>query len=370
MLHPCTSKIKRVLYLSPIPPPYGGIATWTEKLLKYGLPDGFKVRIVSTSTLSNRNTHEKAKFEAKEIKRTLDIILNLIKQLIKFRPHLIHLNCSLSPLGIFRDYLCGVIIKITGKKLVSHYHGNIPDLSKISFKRLSFVSLKKLIRISDANIALNKLSYDYINNIASNEKRNKSFQLPNYIDDYFFYNNSSIAPKRDKFKNIKAIYVGSITKEKGAYDIIRVAKKFTEIEFVLIGNIINGSIPSLSELPSNITILHPTSNKIVLKEMQRSDFLLFLSYSEGFPIVVLEAMVMGLPVIATRVGAIPEMIDEGKGGFLCDPGGYKDIVDAIVKLKSLTNISELGQYNFIKAKENYSYSSVISKLCNIYALIL
>lgn len=366
MLHSYTSKIKKVLYLSPLPPPPGGISIWTEKLVRYGLPNGFNIELVNLNSLQSRNTHEKAEFEAKEIKRTLDIILNLIKQLIKFKPHLIHLNCSLSPMGIFRDYLFGVIIKITGKKLVSHYHGNIPDFSKISFKRLSFVFLKKLIRISDANIALNKVSYDYINNIASNEKRNKSFQLPNYIDDYFFYNNHSTARKREKSKNLKAIYVGSITKEKGACDIIKVAKKFTEIEFVLIGNIINGSIPSLSELPSNITILHPSSNEIVLKEMRRSDFLLFLSYSEGFPIVVLEAMVMGLPVIATRVGAIPEMIDEGKGGFLCNPGDYKDIVDAIVKLKILSNISKLGQYNFIKAKNKYSYSSIISKLCDIY----
>lgn len=370
MLHSCTSKIKRVLYLSPLPPPYGGIATWTEKLLKYGLPDGFKVRIVSTSTLSNRNTHEKAKFEAKEIKRTLDIILNLIKQLIKFRPHLIHLNCSLSPMGIFRDYLCGVIAKITGKKLVSHYHGNMPDFSKTRFGGLSFVFLTKLIKISDANIPINKPSYDFINTVASSGRTDKNYQLPNYIDDYFFYNNHSTARKREKSKNLKAIYVGSITKEKGACDIIKVAKKFTEIEFVLIGNIIKDSIPSLSELPSNITILHPSSNEIVLKEMRRSDFLLFLSYSEGFPIVVLEAMVMGLPVIATRVGAIPEMIDEGKGGFLCNPGDYKGIVDAIIRIKNLPDIAEFGYYNFETAKKKYSYSTVVGKLCNIYKNIL
>ena len=370
MLHSCTSKIKRVLYLSPLPPPYGGIATWTEKLLKYGLPDGFKMRIVNTSTLSNRNTHEKAKFQAIEIKRNVCIIYNLMKQLIIFRPHIVHLNCSLSPVGIFRDYLCALMLRISGVKLVTNYRGNVIDFSKTRFGGLSFVLLSKLIKISDANIPINKPSYDFINTVASSGGTDKNYQLPNYIDDYFFYNNYSIARKREIFKNLKAIYVGSITKEKGAYDLIRVAKKFIEIEFVLIGNIINGSIPSLAELPSNITILNPSSNEIVLKEMRRSDFLLFLSYSEGFPIVVLEAMVMGLPVIATRVGAIPEMIDEGKGGFLCNPGDYKDIVDAVVKLKSLSNISNLGQYNFIKAKNNYSYSSVISKLCNIYALIL
>lgn len=356
--------------MSPLPPPYGGIATWTEKLLKYGLPDGFKMRIVNTSTLSNRSTHEKAKFQAIEIKRNVCIIYNLMKQLIIFRPHIVHLNCNLSPVGIFRDYLCALMVRISGVKLATHYRGNVIDFLKTRFGGLSFIFLSKLIKISDANIPINKPSYDFINTVTPSGGTDKNYQLPNYIDDHFFHSKFPSRISSNKNRRLRAIYVGALTRAKGAPDIVKIAKKLKDIEFVLVGNILDEFRPLMTNLPRNLTVIQPTAYQNVLKELRKSDFLLFLSHSEGFPSVVLEAMTTGLPVIATRVGAIPEMIDEGRGGFLCGPGDYDEIVDAIIRLKNLPDITEFGYYNFEKARKNYSYSTIIGKLCNIYKDIL
>ena len=50
------------------------------------------------------------------------------------------------------------------------------------------------------------------------------------------------------------------------------------------------------------------------------DILLMPSVREGFGLSIAEAMACGLPVVATNCSAIPELIDDGKGGFLCPPG--------------------------------------------------
>lgn len=53
------------------------------------------------------------------------------------------------------------------------------------------------------------------------------------------------------------------------------------------------------------------------------------SYSEGVPVVVMEAMASGLPVVASRVGGIPEIVEDGENGFLVEPGKPEQIADAV-----------------------------------------
>jgi glycosyltransferase involved in cell wall biosynthesis len=64
------------------------------------------------------------------------------------------------------------------------------------------------------------------------------------------------------------------------------------------------------------------------------------SYSESFPMTVLEAMACGLPVVASNVGGIPEMIDSNENGILIQPGNEKGLSAALLKL--------LGDRSFAK----------------------
>ena len=62
------------------------------------------------------------------------------------------------------------------------------------------------------------------------------------------------------------------------------------------------------------------------------DIFLLPSVKEGFPWVVLEAMSAKLPMIATKVGAVPEIIEDGKNGLLVEPGQPKQIAQKIKEL--------------------------------------
>jgi len=61
----------------------------------------------------------------------------------------------------------------------------------------------------------------------------------------------------------------------------------------------------------------------------RSDILVLPSLWEGYGIVLLEAMSFGLPVIATRVGGIPEIVSDGRNGLLVEAGNVPDLARAM-----------------------------------------
>ena len=56
------------------------------------------------------------------------------------------------------------------------------------------------------------------------------------------------------------------------------------------------------------------------------------SFAEGVPVVLMEAMASGKPVIATRITGVPELVEDGESGFLVAPGDTQALADALVRL--------------------------------------
>ncbi len=70
----------------------------------------------------------------------------------------------------------------------------------------------------------------------------------------------------------------------------------------------------------------------VAEQLRDSDVFILASHREGRPTSIMEAMASGLPVVATRVGSIPELVDEGRTGLLVEPGDADGLARAIVTM--------------------------------------
>ena len=343
-----------VLLLSPLPPPAGGIASWTKRYLKWSESSDLNVEIVNTAVTGKRLTKINGKRNLiDEISRTKNIMTILKKKIINNRPNLVHINSSCGKFGIIRDYLFALLIKEKGIRIIVHYRCNIED--QIGKKNVQLFFFKKLAKAANLNLVLNTPSKEFL----EKETRCSSTLVPNFIDDSF-----QIKKNRKINNSVKKIlFVGHVQKTKGAIEIIETAKYFPDFTFTLAGPVSN-EISQLN-LPKNIELIGEINKSKVIDLLDESDIFLFPSYTEGFANALLEAMAMGLPVIATGVGANLDML-ENHGGIIVQKKKHQDIVKAIKKLENKHVREKMSIWNIEKVHSHYFIDSVMEQLIELY----
>ena len=112
------------------------------------------------------------------------------------------------------------------------------------------------------------------------------------------------------------------------------------------------------------------NNENVVKYYNMADVFVYPSLrQEGFPMVLAEAMTAGLPVIASRIGGIPSVVENEKTGLLIEPGDIQNLVNAILELhKDLILRKTLSSNAKIKALKEYSQEAMVSKYLTTFSL--
>jgi glycosyltransferase involved in cell wall biosynthesis len=100
--------------------------------------------------------------------------------------------------------------------------------------------------------------------------------------------------------------------------------------------------------------------------MHHADVFVLPSLSESFGLVNLEAMACGLPIVATRVGGIPDLIEDGANGYLIDPMNQQQIAEAVLKLLQNEMLWKEMSDNNRKEVEKYRWNTVVATLEEIY----
>ncbi|NPV85818.1 MAG: glycosyltransferase [Anaerolineae bacterium] len=104
---------------------------------------------------------------------------------------------------------------------------------------------------------------------------------------------------------------------------------------------------------------------------QAADVLIHPSRADNFPNVILEALACGLPVLSTRVGGIPEQIEEGKTGFLVEPGDVPSMTENIIRMISDSALRrQMGIRAREIAEERYHLDHQVSAYLNWFESIL
>ncbi|HAM64166.1 MAG: hypothetical protein A2Y20_01225 [Firmicutes bacterium GWF2_51_9] len=344
----------RVLLVSPLPPPAGGIASWTKEFLVSAKEFGISVDIVNIAVTGRRkeNINSKASI-LDEIFRTLNVIFKLQKKISFYRPTVVHLNTPCGKMGIFRDYLCAQIIRLNKVKLVVHYRCNIED--QIGKRKLQSLAFRKLANSATINLVLNSTSKSFL----ESETRLKSRIIANFIEDDFLINVDK--PISDSIRRIS--FIGHIKKSKGIHEIIEVARMTPNIKYSLAGPVSDVSIEL--DCPENIEFLGIINKDEVKLLLDESDVFLFPTHSEGFSNALLEAMARGVPIITTSVGANQSMIED-HGGVLVNTMEVESILEAINALEEIDKRIEISKWNVEKVKKSYKANEVFGNLLMIY----
>ena len=102
-----------------------------------------------------------------------------------------------------------------------------------------------------------------------------------------------------------------------------------------------------------------------------SDIFVLPSRWEGLPLTIIEAMMAGLPVVASQVGGVPELVEEGKSGFLVEPRNPHRLAEALSPLLDDPELRfRLGQAGRQRALAHFPLDRMLNTYRTLYTELL
>jgi glycosyltransferase involved in cell wall biosynthesis len=163
------------------------------------------------------------------------------------------------------------------------------------------------------------------------------------------------------------VFVGRLLTSKGLVYLLKsmpiVLQHANNIKLVMVGD---GADRSLLEqmalelgLQNNIIFTGMVPNEAVPGYLAAADIFVFPSLSEGFGIVVVEAMASGLPLVSTNVHGLPEIIENGQNGLLVEPRSPEQIAEKVLLLVESDDLRKTMAENNKAGARRYSWENVV-----------
>lgn len=239
-----------------------------------------------------------------------------------------------------RSDVYGILLRrlFPSLRLVSTMHGWIERTrSKGLLNRLDLWALRRFDRVIAVSGA--------VRDIAGRSGIRHAVTIHNAIDTAEWRPRPSASAERGSVPHpapFRVGFVGRISREKGPLDFVRVAAAVLERnrgwEFVVAGDGPESArMRSLTEqlgLAANFRFLGTLRGAQLLSFYQGLNALLSPSHTEGLPNTILEAAALGVPVVATRVGGVGEIISHGENGLLANGGDLAALAEALEQLRS------------------------------------
>jgi glycosyltransferase involved in cell wall biosynthesis len=229
--------------------------------------------------------------------------------------------------------MCRLIAKLFGLKVVSTFHCGDRGTGLVAM----YTWLDRLTQKMSENIAVSQEINTWLGGEA-------------LVMDNFIGPESVINGANHGVKNLA--FVGRLSYEKGPDTFVCAARSFLNdpsIAFSVLGDGPMGEVIR-QEAPENVKILGFCESI----EWEYIDALVIASRQEGMPMVAIEAMMRGIPVIATPCGDLPRMLGYNKRGWLAKGSAPRDLIDAIVHWK---NSSPRIYDDIIKQARDYALSN-------------
>lgn len=200
--------------------------------------------------------------------------------------------------------------------------------------------------------------------VAGGLPRDRIFLKPNFVPDP--------GPARGPREDF-ALFVGRLTPEKGVRTMLRAWRRLRDVPLRIVGtgplsDEVAAAIADREAYP-HVQMCGFQRQDEVLRMMKRARFLVFPSeWYEGAPRVVLEAFACGLPVIGARMGALAELVEEGRTGWAFEPGHPDDLVRCVTRALATDGLVEMGKNARRDYEVKYDPGSNHTRLLELYRM--
>jgi glycosyltransferase involved in cell wall biosynthesis len=264
------------------------------------------------------------------------------------------------------------------KPSLLHLHGGIETITPLNDVYTSFkFNLKRRIydqtigrwtvKAADAIASVSKKDCRSAKKLWNLDQK-RIFWIPNAVNIEKFNKDEDAREKK-----LKVVFIGRLEPWKGVDIFIKATKivkaKIKDVKIVIVGD---GSLfNQLSKENPKIEFTGKINHDLIPEVLADTSVLVLPSYIEGLPTVCLEALAAEVPIVASNIGGIPEVVINDKTGYTCPVRNIKAFADKIVRLLSNSNLrKEMGINGRKLIKRYYTWDKVVRKVENVYQKII
>jgi len=244
------------------------------------------------------------------------------------RPRLVHINNTFNFKGLVRDCLVALFSRLVGRRVVFEMHGGRPE-AWLGRHPIMKPFVLAALRRADRVIVLSAEQERFLSGFLP---RTRFRLIPNMVDPEAFAPSVPTMPPA-------FLYMGRLLESKGIFVLLEAFGRLggdCRLWFA-------GDGPDRARLDKavraaglldRVKLLGFTVGKEKLAVLSSAYAMVLPSYHEGIPYAILEGLASALPVVATAVGGIPEVVRDGTDGFLVSPGDPVALASAMEKILS------------------------------------
>jgi glycosyltransferase involved in cell wall biosynthesis len=296
--------------------------------------------------------------------------LRLAYLVLAHRAAIVHVNTALTRRAYWRDLVYMIVARLCRARVLYQLHGGAEPHSFCGGRRLAAAFVRATLRLADAIVVLSASDREVLHRFGVVRR---VLALPNGIDcsTYAALPCARSTPDRP----LCLLYLGRLVREKGLYELLEglhlARGQGVDAELIFAGD--GAEAAGLSEAAAEmglarVSFVGPVSGPDKIALLKSADVLVLPSYAEGLPYALLESMAAGVPAIATRVGAIPDVVADGVNGLLIEPRAPQAIAAAIRTLAGdRAALARMGAASRATVETRYSISRLAGELRAVYA---
>jgi|GEM_PF-776522 glycosyltransferase involved in cell wall biosynthesis len=351
----------------------GGISSYANSIINahFFEQHGFSIRPLNSSRVK-RSPFSGGHFRLENVVNFFRTKKSIKKELKNGKYELLYVNTSRRN-ALLKDLFLAQKKKKRGALVLFHIH--FADVTQVfpSNKFARAIAIHRLKKVSDAIVVLSSALKDELNALGFDSR--KIYLLRNFFD-------PKLLGKKPLGKAVGAfgakrpitfLFVGSITDRKGIYELLKVFADLDISYHLLVCGTPNeadgaAAIQKYSSQP-NVSFLGFVEGEAKHRAFSEADVFVLPTKAEGLPISILEAMRYSLPIISTRVGAIPEIVDSDFG-FVIDPGDQERLKECICFYHDFPQMLKEHSVKSFEASKLYSFDAFCGKMLGIFQSLL
>lgn len=375
------------------PTAVGGGATHVYRLSKGLAEAGHQVTVFATDLIgkNQRSARASEQMDGINVRRFRTVQVPLVgadvgniafgmlpTALTVERPDIIHVHTY----RFFPSWLVPVLRLIRQVPVVMTSHSAFEPIRPARIDLFDRTWGKVILKAVDRIIALTEIEKKYLTWLGADPDR--IVIIPNAVDSSLLVYQPNIQRFRDEYdlKQTRIIlFVGRIGLAKGLDTLVDaipsvLAQSGSDVQFVLIGPdwgdrcVLEARARGLG-VDANVLFTGALVGDQLIDAYHAAEVVVLLSRFDASPIVLVEAMAAGKPIIATHVGGIPDIVQDGVNGLLVEPGDAGAAASAINRILSDRGLAKrLGQAGKALVREKYQWSQIAGQVASLYAELL